>query len=224
MSQVDLEELITELRADADQAAWYIGFMNSVINESELIAERLNDSFSGYAGAIAQTAVKAGLILYCARAWDTADNSVSLRRTISELPTLDELVERRRGQLAALGIDLDEAGVTSRHDRLMEAYHEAELSADHDHIRLLRTEYFAHRVVESRERGKLTKAGVVVAPVTYNGLLKLATSTVKLVGEIGYLWDRLSNPYPDRIARAERCCREFWRNVPILRDAETPIA
>ena len=64
---------------------------------------------------------------------------------------------------------------------------------------------------------------MAIEPATYDALLQLAEATILLVGEIGYLWDRLSNPYADRIAHAEVCCREFWHNVPILRDVENPF-
>ncbi|WP_157764525.1 hypothetical protein [Rhodobacter sp. CZR27] len=220
MNEVEFDALITELRNEADEAAWHIGFMKVAIDQNEMIADRLNGSCSGYAGLVARSAVKAAVILYCARAWDKARDSVSLRRAFEEFPALDDLNTRRSEQLATLGIEFDEATLVGRYANLLEEYSVAEASPEHHHIRLLRTEYFAHRVIESDDRKKLAKAGVDVDPATYDGLLRLAVTTVSLVGEFGYLWDRLSNPYPDRIAYAERCCREFWRNVPVLRDVE----
>lgn len=224
MNEAELDALIAELRNEADEAAWHVGYMKVAIDENPLISDRLNDSYSGYAGAIANSAVKAALILYCARAWDKAEDAVCLRRTIAELPDLDGLVKRRGIQLAALGVDFEDASTfTSRHAALLKAFGEAEDSVSHGHIRLLRTEYFAHRVIESKERKKLASSGVAIEPATYDALLQLAEATILLVGEIGYLWDRLSNPYADRIARAEACCREFWHNVPVLRDVEKPL-
>ena len=91
------------------------GISRVAIDENPLISDRLNDSYSGYAGAIANSAVKAALILYCARAWDKAEDAVSLRSTIAELPDLDGLVKRRGIQLAALGVDFEDASTfTSR--------------------------------------------------------------------------------------------------------------
>ncbi len=224
MNEAELDVLIAELRNEADEAAWHVGYMRVVIDENALISDRLNGSYSGYAGAIANSAVKAALILYCARAWDKAVDAVSLRRAIVGLPDFEGLVKRRGIQLAALGVDSDDAsGFASRHAALLKAFGEAAASVSHDHIRLLRTEYFAHRVIESKERKKLSSSGVAIEPATYDALLQLAEATILLVGEIGYLWDRLSNPYADRIARAEVCCREFWHNVPILRDVEKPL-
>lgn len=221
MNEAELDALIAELRNEADEAAWHVGYMKVAIDESPLISDRLNGSYSGYAGAIANSAVKAALILYCARAWDNANDAISLRRAIPPLRDLDGLVRRRGIQLADLGVEFEDASTfTSRHAALLKALDETDTSVTHGQIRLLRTEYFAHRIIESKERQKLTSSGVAIEPVTYDGLLQLAEATILLVGEIGYLWDRLSNPYEDHIARAEGCCREFWHNVPVLRDVE----
>ena len=89
--------------------------MKVAIDQNEMIADRLNGSYSGYAGLVARSAIKAAVILYCARAWDKARDSVSLRRAFDELPALDDLNARRSEQLATLGIDFDEATLAGRH-------------------------------------------------------------------------------------------------------------
>ncbi|WP_330647113.1 hypothetical protein RPE78_13870 (plasmid) [Thioclava litoralis] len=52
MNDVEFDALITELRNEAEEAAWYIGFMKVAIDQTELIADRLNGSYSGYAGLV----------------------------------------------------------------------------------------------------------------------------------------------------------------------------
>lgn len=90
----------------------------------------------------------------------------------------------------------------------------------HPSIRLLRTEHFAHRILKSRERKKLEGENLVVLDATYDELLELAAETVSLVAQIGYLWDRVVDPYPDRLKRTTKYSREFWRLMPVLKEVE----
>ena len=61
----------------------------------------------------------------------------------------------------------------------------------------------------------------MVVAATYDDLLELAEKTVSLVGQLGYLWDRLLDPYPDRLKRTTKYSREFWRLIPVLKEVET---
>ena len=219
---MEFEELLGELRKEASQAAWHIGFLKVAVEESELIASRLNDSYSGYAGIIAESAVKASVILYCARAWDMSSDAVSLRRMLRHLPPLENLLQHKVSRLSESGIDVDKRKFEDRYNIVMDRYREIENDGVHSAVRVLRTEFFAHRIIESKDRHNLKAAGQDVSGLTYDSLLKLAIGTVMLVGEIGYLRDGLANPFRGQLSYAEECCREFWKRVPRLSEAEDP--
>lgn len=199
MAKLDLKDFVSELRNDADAASWNLGYMKAML-DNPIVGEKLDRSYSGYAMAIANAAVKRSLALYCSRAWDTACDAVSLPNA-----------EERLSEIA------DRADAV----RFMIGFEKEQLAESGALIGIFRSEWLAHRVVGSRDRLKFEKQKPA-RDVTFNELVQRAERTVLLVGEFGYLLDRATNPYPERIERAERYCREFWRLLPVLGDAEDP--
>ena len=215
----EFNKLLDELRKDADQATWFIGFLKAVV-DNEQVPERLNNSLSGFAGVTARAGVKNSVILYCARAWDEAKDAVSLRRAVENLPSLEHLEARRREQIGAISRDVPVTPLAGRYEAFMAKYQAVRDKPYHPSIRLLRTEHFAHRLLKSREREKLEDESIVVLDATYDELLELAEETLSLVGQLGYLWDRVVDPYPDQLKRTTKYSREFWRLMPVLKDVE----
>lgn len=219
MDELEFERFLDELRKDADQATWFIGFLKAIVDNDKL-PERVNNSFSGYAFVTARAGVKNTVILYCARAWDQDKDTISVRRARADLPPLEVLEERRRIRIEALGGVRPVEPLDARYEKFVKNFEKVRDRDYHPSIRMLRTEHFAHRLLKSRERAKLEGDNIVILDATYNDLLELAEDTTSLVGQVGYLWDGLANPYPDRVARATKYSREFLRIVPVLKDAE----
>jgi hypothetical protein len=224
MNDTEYTELLDELGRDADQAAWFVGFLASVVDSTDF-SEKLDGSVTGHAVVAARAAVKTAVVLYVARAWDTSGDAVSIRRARHHLPSLERLDARRDASLGRAGIGNSDGRSLETKLKAFEAmYVEAEARPYHPTLRLLRTEHFAHRVLErdSRDRTKLAKAGLEVPSATYRDLLELATETLNLVGQVQYLWRQVVNPYPDMVARYTDRCHELWRVLPVLREVERP--
>lgn len=219
VQESEFDDLLEELRKDADQATWFIGFLKAVVDNDQVPA-RLNNSLSGFAGVTARAGVKNSVILYCARAWDQDKDAISLRRAVENLPSLENLEARRRRQIEEISPDIPVTPLAKRYAAFAEKYEAVRKKPYHPSIRLLRTEHFAHRLLKSRERKKLEGEDIVVLDATYDELLELAEETVSLVGQLGYLWDRVADPYPDRLERTTKYSREFWRLMPVLKDVE----
>jgi hypothetical protein len=219
VQEAEFDELLEELRKDADQATWFIGFLKAVVDNDQIPA-RLNNSLSGFAGVTARAGVKNSVILYCARAWDQDNDAISLRRAVENLPSLEDLDARRRRHIEDISPEIPVTSLAKRYAAFKRKYEAVRNKPYHPSIRLLRTEHFAHRLLKSRERKKLEGEDFVILGATYNELIELAEETVSLVGQLGYLWDRVADPYPDRLERATRYSREFWRLMPVLKDVE----
>lgn len=213
--EIAFELHLIELRKDADQASWFLGFIKSVVDNG-ILDERVEGSFSGYAVVTARAGVKNSLILYCARAWDTRDDSISLCRAVEKLPVAEELDRRRQENWRG---DQPVPSLSERRRLFMANYEEARDLPHHPSIRVLRTEYFAHRVLQSKDRIRLEKQGPIIN-ATYDNLIDLAARTLSLVGELGYLWDQTVNPYPDRVEWTRSQCAKFWHVLPVLKERE----
>lgn len=231
-----LEQMIESLRQDAEAATRYIGYLKAVVDQ-EVVAQKLAHSFSGHALATATSAVKQALILYCARTWEKAPTSENLKPVISIPAAIARLqdpeliqfdlqmrfpedtslsAEERLERLLRL-----EQRIYHRHAKMIAAYGDLVAEAAHGPLRVLRTENYAHLAINSHDRQGLEKAGLM-SGTTWNDLLRVSEATVHLVGELGYFWDRSSNPYQEWIKTAHRQCREFWRILPVLGDVEDP--
>lgn len=196
----DFNSIISNLRDDANAATWNLGYMKAVL-DNPLVPDKLGQSFSGYAMEVATAAVKRSLALYCARAWDEDADAISLPNATKWLP------------------DPTDDKTKARRERYLENFAKAAKDESRPSIRVFRTEWLAHRVTNSKDRKKLEKLNPVV-DITLNDLVRCAEQTIVLAGEIGFLGDGLANPFPERIERVERYCREFWRVLPVLGDIE----
>lgn len=218
------EQIIKALRRDADAASGYIGYIMAVVDE-EVVGRKLGGSVSGKALAIATSAVKQALVLYCARSWEKAGRGAKAKPVIS-IPAAIEHLRDPAGILPDwesrnLGEPLGnfQESIDRRHPELLAEYDRLAADTTHGPFRILRTENYAHLALESSDRKRLEANGPLPG-ATWNDLLRLSEETVRLVGQIGYFWDRSNNPYPDRIQDATRHCREFWRVLPVLEVAE----
>lgn len=216
-------QLLGELKVEADQATWHLGYLKAFVDDGEVISERLNGSDEARVGIATRTAAQTALILYCARSWDSAHNAITLKRAKETLPSLNELVERRRKRLEAMNIVGADMRISERYGAFCQAYEDAKSKSYHSHLRLLRTEHYAHRFLVSRDRLDFERKGIEVIPATFNDLFELSELTMSLTGQLGYLWDQSSNLYPDRIAYTTKCSRVFLRNMPVFKEVESSL-
>ena len=195
--------LLNELRKDAEQAVRFIGFLQSFV-DNPVIPEKADMSRSNIAIKISKAGVKISLILYCARAWDTAKDAISL-------PNARKEICGNVGSLSPQDIALD---------KFCEMYIETERLPQLTSIRILRDEFFAHRVLDSRKRKNLVKSGIEFSDASYRELLDFSEKTVLLVEELSVALGQGDKPYLEYIRRTTEKCNEFWQILPILRDAE----
>lgn len=218
MTDQSFDEFVTELRDDADAATYNLGYMKAILDES-IVSEKLDRSFSGHAMAIATAAVKRSLALYCARAWDKSIDAVSLPNGKKRIASLADMRQRWEGWFTGDHARHRVAKVEASYDRFSKDFSSALADDSHISLRVFRSEWLAHRITYSNDRRKSEKAGPV-DNVTMNQLVSCAEQTVLLVGDLGFLCDGMKNPYPERITRVERHCREFWRVLPVLGNVE----
>ncbi len=217
MEKSAFAEMLAELRQDAAEACWSLGYMKAIVDEP-LIGEKTDASYSGYAMVIATTAVKRMLSLYCSRAWDQVSDVSSIPNLIKLLPSFQELTRERKSWHPDPAFDHQVDALSAEHSKLL-----ADVNAvDKKRIaslRVFRTEWLAHRVKESKDRMHAEKAGPL-EDTTVRNLLDFAEHTVSTVGRLGLVWDGTNSAYLESIDRAERYCREFWRVIPNLGDVE----
>ncbi|SDP77334.1 hypothetical protein SAMN05428967_3369 [Phyllobacterium sp. YR620] len=217
MNEAEIDTKMNALRQDADQAASQLAFIRSNI-DNPVIKDRLDGSTSGYAWQVAKAGVEQSLILYCARAWDLSRDAISLPILMARFPSLADVKKKRDDWHKKMGI-ANAPALDTEYAAFAAAYKTAKEHDAHAHLRVLRSEHFAHRVLLSRDRQKFEASGPII-DATINDLVSLADQTVRIVGDMGYLWDGLVNPYPDMIARSEGYCREFWEHLPVYRNLE----
>lgn len=229
-----LEEIIGALREDAMDAARYIGYLKALIDQ-EVPARKIGGSLSGRALATATAAVKQALVLYCARSWERPPEGGRGKPVISipaAILALGDPAERLRdlqwqrpddpelpAQELAERHSRMQARVASRHEEVTAGIKELRELATHGAMRILRTEYYAHRAINSEDRLRLAKTGPVTE-ATWSELLSLSEDTVILVGDLQFLWDQSPNSFPDWIRGAHAECQEFWRVLPVLSEVE----
>ena len=218
MTDQSFDEFVTELRDDADAATYNLGYMKAILDEP-IVDEKLDGSFSGYAMAIATAAVKRSLALYCARAWDKSNDAISLPNGYKRIASLADMRQRWEGWFTGDYSHDRVAKVEASYDRFLKDFSSVQADESHISFRVFRSEWLAHRIPYSNDRRKSEKAGPV-DNVTMNQLVSCAEQTVLLVGDLGFLCDGMNNPYPERITRVERHCREFWRVLPVLGKVE----
>lgn len=220
MEEAQFAELIAELRDDADQATWFVGFLQSVVNDHDMIDGKLAGSGAGIVAFATQSAAKQSLILYCARAWDPAGDAISLRIATEHLPPLDSIILRKYDRLEMPVPEDRDAVLDESYAQFMQDYRKVEVNDFHPTFRVMRTEYFAHRVLLSHDRKKVERQGILIRDATIDDLLDLSVATINLVGQLGYLWDQQANAYGDRLKRATAYSQEYWRLLPVFREVE----
>lgn len=240
MSQApdSLSEIVDTLFEDAYEATWYIGYLKAVVDQ-EIAARKVAGSYSGRALETAQAGVKQALVLYCARTWERAPDArrrrpvISLPLAIQNLKEPDALLREWQDRVFD-DEDLEESEraarrarmgrrITTRHQEVMTRFEELRDLPTHGAMRILRTEYFAHRAPNSEDRKKIEELGRDT-DATWNGLLDLAEATVTLVGDLAFFTSYCSNPFPERILQAHAECLEFWRVLPVLAEVENDPA
>jgi hypothetical protein len=192
--------------------------MKALIDEP-IVGAKLEGSLSGYALETANAAVKRSLALYCARAWDHDDDAVSLLNAAKMLPSLEDLRQSRLTWYPETTYDVHVTSLPKQRDEILTKIKIASEDVRHPALRIFRSEWLAHRVPSSRDRKKFVQQSAVV-DITLAQLMERAVQTVNLVGEVGFVADGLVNPYPESVENAHRYSTEFWRVLPILRDAE----
>ena len=222
MPHEDFARVLEGLRDDADGIVKSVGFLEAVLDNPD-VPDRLGQSVSGTAGVVAIESVIHSVLLYCARAWGNRRDEESIPNAVRLLPSLRDLVERRRPHPVAAIQGLQPHLLPTHYIRARRAYRRMQGAEVFGGIRVYRTEVLAHRVTNSNDRIRLEREGRNVDPPSYGDLADEARKAVVLVGDLGYLWDQLVNPYPDRIERACRQAREFWRCMPRLRDVENQV-
>ena len=219
----DVDEIIINLRRNADTATWHIGYLKAIIDQ-EVFKNKTRDSYSGYAIEAATVAVKQSLIMYCTRTWDKPSKKnplISIRSAMEYFYDPEKLIKECKIQHEYDCFERLESRFARHHKKIIAQFNLLEGDVSHGPLRVLRSENYAHLVVRSFDRDRLEKKGQN-HNTTWNELIRVSEETVKLVGEIGYLWDGLSNPYPERIDKALSYSNEFWRIMPILGDKEDP--
>ena len=100
----DFDQRLKALIYDADQATYYIGFLKSVVANADVVHDRLNDSYCGFAGVTAYKGAKEGLILYCNRAWEDMSDAISLPICPVMLLSLKSFLNQRSSVHSCLNV------------------------------------------------------------------------------------------------------------------------
>lgn len=219
MSVSRFARILHDLERDAHTAAANIGYIRAILNE-EIVSQKLRLSFSGKALTIATDSVIRITALYCARSWEKNTDFISIEAVVAALPADCDILFQR--QLEYPGLVAQEVldQTAKRRQDFMNSLEVARSMPVHPHLRVMRSEWLAHRVEASRDRKKLVEQDIEVRDVMIKEIVECAEATVNLIGDLTCLWSGVSNPWPQRISRAEGDCREFWRILPKLRDVE----
>lgn len=135
------------------------------------------------------------------------------------LPSLEDLRKRRLTWYRDTSYDGHLTSLSTQRDDILLKIMVASEDVRHPALRIFRSEWLAHRVPSSRDRMKFAQQSAVV-DITLAQLMERAVQTVNLVGDLGFVVDGQMNPYPENVERAHRYATEFWKVLPVLRDAE----
>lgn len=219
MSVAKFSNLLAHLEVDAHTAAYNVGYLRAVIDE-EIVGQKLDCSMSGRALTTATDAITRVTALYCARSWEQNAKFITVPAATKAMPSDEEVIAyQRTGGLQGDQSNLL-AATAKRRAKALEAIDAAAKMPSHPYLRVMRSEWLAHRIEVSRDREKLESKDGEIRGVMYREIMECAAATVTAVGELHYFLNGICSPWPDRMRRAEEDCREFWRCLPVFRDVE----
>lgn len=200
-------------------------FLAGIADSPDRNAKYLN-SYSGHALDLCIRSVKTGLVLFCSRHWEANDKFQSIPAAKTHAGrALDEIVRRHREVFAASGIERDAQDFYGYFDELSSDVNEVGVSPTRSQIRVLRTEYYAHLTVNSRDRDTALRENPLfdMDDLTVNSLLLFAKQTIELGNRFLYLKERLSPEFDQRVAHLSGYYDKFWDNLPVFSEVEGPL-
>ena len=212
-----LIEISGELQRQIGFAVHAYTFLKDQVDHPERF-QKYRNSDAGIVPSLAILSVDQVLTMYLARTWDARSDAYSIPIAVSiAQASINEIVQYHINDFASRGIegrDPNEfraylGGIVEKTDRLM-------ATEVNKVIRVIRTEAYAHSLVESRDRKKLfpENSPYEAHSATRNDQLALARSTFEITGMLDYLLTRCSDPVEERIARVDQAVKSFWKLMP----------
>jgi hypothetical protein len=207
-------ELLEDLRKEAEYYSKFVAFFKSLLNNEEL-ETRLNGTDSRIAVDIARASTKESIVLYCVRNFDPDADSISLVNAYSTLKDFDKLIKHRETREAQPLDDRTKLRIHEYHLNLITEYDSLFRDKYYPYVRLLRTEFFAHRVKESKLRKKFANNSISIINPSHNDLISFADRSINVVRLMYYLWNKTWILSQRSIFQTEGRCRKFWTQLPV---------
>lgn len=197
-------------------------FLSGIVDNSGRQAKYRN-SYAGHALDLCIRSVQSGLILFCSRHWDANDDCQSIPAAKANAErALDEIVCRHREYFAANSIQRDAHDFYSYFNELSSEIESVGASPTRSQIRVLRTEYYAHLITNSKDRDRALREhpSFDMDGLTINSLLDFSRQTIELSNRFLYLKQRQSQKFDERVALLSGYYDKFWDNLPIFSEIE----
>ena len=215
MTQERFFETVGHLANDAIEAADFTGLFKSLIGNEDL-AGRFDGSPSlRTLDRIIRSNADA-VTMYLARVWGQRPDEASLPTAMALMPDREVLKYDGRYTLAKWISGASFETFDDLYDQIHDDFSRMQQSGLRHSVRVVRSEYLAHRLPTSRDRLKLQREGRVFEAPTFGEIIDEAEAAVALVEKLSYLrasWPRLTH----RLERARREGVDFWQSLSPVR-------
>ena len=215
-----LDEIIDELKLQIGPASMDLGALKST-TDTELVNEKIADSFSGHFVDAAIRAITVKLILFISRSCELNGNTIAKALKILESEA-SNIEKKRKEDHPDWPEQLLEIGeVAEKIDFAKKELENIEESGVYKRARLARDERYAHLLRgKSDLRSKHADSFEKFDDITFKEVEELALRVLLLLKEIVRIWTFTVEDVEGRVKIAENYSRDFWNALPVLKEVE----
>ena len=204
--------LYLQLDKEALYYCRHLGYFKALLDNND-VPRVLDSSNHGRNLVLGNTEIINSVVLFVTRSWDLGKDARSIPKLAETLPSVEELQDHHTQRNISLDMQPDTSWIEEEHRNFFCERRQLSKLAQLKTIKQLRDRVLAHNLDEPNDPNR----------PTYDELIEVAERSILLIGKAGYLVDRVSNPYSQRIQSATASARAFWKMLPELSTLEMEL-